>query len=469
MKIKTKTFILTFILFLSVFFSSLILISVLFLNNQIESALERGINEHYLISNSMGKELNNLIERGAKKEDAVEYLYKYYSEHYAHQKGYIQIFKNDKLLYNSFNSVASVNLSSDYIDYKEKSRKAVFKNFNNKDYIIVSGEFPQTNQEYKIQYIYDITSMIEMWENMRNALFFTGIGFSIVAAVLLVFLLNIAFKPLNEVIVVSKEIADGNYEKRIHISKTHELVSLADSFNYMAEKVQEAIIELSNDAKQKQQFIDNFSHEIRTPLTSVYGFAEYMQKSALSEKERINISGYIMEDSRHILSIADRLLDLATLKNRSITKKNYSINSLYNTTANLLRKRLNEKQAHLIQEKSIESIYGDEDLLQSLLVNITNNAIDASKSDGIIKWNTYSENGNIVLSVSDEGKGISKDQIDKINEPFYRVDKIRNRESGNAGLGLAICEQIAECHNAKIKFESELNLGTTVKIIFTSS
>lgn len=462
---KVKTFMVTFFLFLSIFFISLMLISKHLLTIQIDSAMEPIGNEHRLISDLMDRELRNLIERGAKKEEAIEYLYHYYANHYIRQKGYIEIFKENKPLYSNFRQPYSQRI---YFDCTEKSRTAVFKKLGNGEYIIIIGEFPQTNQEYKIQYIHDITSVIEEWKKIYHILLLIGIGSSLVMVVILIFILHIIFKPLYLVVAASKEIANGNYEKRISLFKTYELASLADSFNYMAEKVQLAITKFSDDARQKQQFIDNFSHEVRTPLTSIYGFAEYMQKSVLSEEEKIVIAGYIMEDSKYILNIADRLLDLATLKNKSIVKKNYPVTLLYYNTNNLLREKINQKQIHLIQENSVEFIYGDEDLLQSLLVNITNNAIDASEQNGIIKWQTYYENKNIVLCVSDNGRGIPQDEVHKINEPFYRVDKSRNRETGNAGLGLAICQQIAKCHNAKIIVQSELGQGTAVKIIFTT-
>ncbi|MGL5435786.1 MAG: sensor histidine kinase [Lachnospiraceae bacterium] len=463
---KTKTFIITFILFLSVFFTSLTFISLKFLKFQLETSMERAMSEHYLISSSMGKELSNLITRGASKEDVVEYLFSYYSEHYAKQNCYIEIYQDAELLFSSFNSDVSKNL---YLESSEQSRTASLTSVNNGEYIIVSGEFPQTNLEYSIQYISDVTSAINQWRSMRSTLMLIGIGFSLFVSVLLSTLLSIIFRPLFQVVTASKEIANGNYEKRINISKGHELVVLADGFNNMADKVQSAIDDLNCEVSQRQQFIDNFSHEIRTPLTSIYGFAEYMQKSVLSEDELINMSGYIMDDSKHILGIADRLLDLAAFKNRNLEKQNFSVALLYESTEKLLYQRLTEKQISLIKECSIDYIYGNKDLLQSLLINITNNAIDASEYGSEIKWQAYKDADSKVLSVSDKGEGISPREIDKINQPFYRVDKSRNRgDSGNVGLGLAICQQIAESHNAKIEFHSQLNKGTTVKIRFTT-
>lgn len=461
---KNRTFIVTFLLFLSIFFTSLFFISTFFFHIQVESAMERGENDHYLIANSMRNELKSLMNRGADKEEAIQYLFQYYSGHYAKQKGYLEIFKNNKMIYSNFPSGLHGTL---FFDNEGDNRISVLKRLEEKDYVIVIGNFPQTNWDYKIQYILDATPMIGMWERLRNILLGIGVVFSVLSGALLMFFLELIFRPFSQVVAASKDIANGNYKKRIQGSGTGELAVMAESFNDMAGKVEEAVTVLSREAKQKQQFVDNFSHEIRTPLTSVYGFAEYMQKSMLSEEERITICGYIIEDSKYILSIADRLLELATLNNRNIVKNKCRTEEVFYGAAKLLHKRLNIKGVQLTWENAQDFLYGDGELLQSLLVNLTNNAIDASPAGGRIHWRAYRDGDHAVLSVSDHGIGIPEDQLDKINEPFYRVDKSRNREFGNAGLGLAICRQIAECHEAKIIFESRPQKGTTVKVMFT--
>ncbi len=386
------------------------------------------MSEYYFLSGSMGRELKILMERGVNKEDAIAYLYKHYSVQYKIKKVYLEIFQGSNKLFSSFydKSLENQNPGS-----AAGNRTVTLKRLNHQEFIVINGEFPNAGQEYKIQYIYDITDMMVKRTKMYYHLLLIGVCVSIIIAFALMLILNIIFKPLSQIVAVSKEI--------------------------------------DNDAKQKQQFVDNFSHEIRAPLTSVYGFAEYMQKTVLTEEERITITGYIMEDSKHILNIADKLLDLATLRNRNLIKKNCSVKVLFDSVLKVLQGRIHEKHIHLVREKNIDFIFADEDLLQSLLINLTNNAIDACENNGTIKWQAYSKDGYIILSICDNGKGIDSVDLEKINEPFYRVDKSRSRANGNAGLGLAICRQIVECHNADIIFESKLKLGTTVQIIFTTS
>ena len=113
---------------------------------------------------------------------------------------------------------------------------------------------------------------------------------------------------------------------------------------------------------------------------------------------------------------------------------------------------------------------GQEDLIKSLMLNLCLNALRACvPNKGAICMEAKNEGGSVTLSVSDNGRGIPADSLPKVTEPFYRVDKARNRKDGGAGLGLALCRKIAETHGAEMIIESALGVGTTVKITFTTS
>ncbi len=348
-------------------------------------------------------------------------------------------------------------------------RKATFENIDDGVYFKVIGELPGTNNKFSIQYIYDISGDLKGWKDTQRILLLVGVMFAIILAISLQYLLGRVFRPLDMVSAASKKIADGQYDNRITISGSNELAEMAGSFNNMAEEIQRRITQLGEIAEQKQQFIDNLAHEIRTPLTSVYGFAEYIQKATISDEEKMLAADYIMSESQRMLNISNRLLELATLRNQKIKMKEVDVKSLFEHSYKSLEARLTENQISLKWKNEIGTIYGDKDLLQSLLLNFTDNAIKACNPEGVIIWNAYIENGCRVLSVQDNGKGIPQNEISKIIDPFYRVDESRNREKGGVGLGLSICEQIANCHNAVLSIESLPNVGTVVKLTFTSS
>jgi signal transduction histidine kinase len=284
----------------------------------------------------------------------------------------------------------------------------------------------------------------------------------VIAALGLYYILLRIFKPLGIVANTSRKIANGNYGERIYIKGENELSSMALDFNRMAEQIEQQIL-------GKQQFIDNFAHEIRNPLTSVYGYAEYLQKTSFDEDVNIKSTQFIMDEANHMKKIANSLLELATLRNYSPVKNKISIGNLFNDVEQTLKKSLLGKNIQFICKNEIDILEGQEDLIKSLLLNLCFNAIKAcTPNEGIIHLEAKKQEEKIVLSVSDNGCGISDEDIEKITEPFYRVDKARSREHGGAGLGLTLCKQIAEVHGAEIKIKSAVSAGTKIKIFFTT-
>jgi signal transduction histidine kinase len=237
----------------------------------------------------------------------------------------------------------------------------------------------------------------------------------------------------------------------------------------MAERIEEQIKLLEEEAASKQQFIDNFAHEIRTPLTSIYGYAEYIQKAPLDEHGVIDSTQSIINEANHMKRIADSLLKLATLRNFTLTKSAISIPHLFEDVEQTLKSALLEKDILLICRYDIETLEGQEDLIKSLLLNLCSNSIKfCTPSSGRIFLEATVKDDKTVLSVTDNGCGISREELSKITEPFYRADKARSREQGGAGLGLALCKQIAELHGAEMSIESSTGVGTSVKITFTT-
>lgn len=426
---------------------------------------ERGINEHYFISSSFGKDLKAIVDRGGNLDDAIEQLFNFYAEYYQKQGVYLELLSQGKIIYSNLPE-RSNKLTSYTI--RPGIRKATFQNIGDSVYFKVVGELPGTDNRFNIQYLHDISGNLKAWQKTQRILLLVGILFTIILAVSLQLILNRVFEPLDMVSMASRKIANGQYDNRIIVSGRHELAEMAESFNNMAEEIQHRITQLAEASEQKQQFVDNLAHEIRTPLTSVYGFAEYIQKTTISDEEKMFAASYIMSESQYMLNISNRLLELATLRNQVIKMKVVDVKSLFEHSQKSLAAKLAENQISLKWKIDIDSLYGDKDLLQSLLVNFTDNAIKACNPGGIIVWNAYIENGCRVLSVQDNGWGIPQNEINKVTDPFYRVDKSRNRAKGGAGLGLSICEQIANCHNAVLSIESLPNVGTIVKLTFTS-
>jgi signal transduction histidine kinase len=331
-----------------------------------------------------------------------------------------------------------------------------------KYFINVTGQLPEPFEFYKLVYDLDITEQIAEMRTIQRTLLFICVVFSVLTGFALYFIINRLFKPLGLVSKTSRQIADGHYAERIRVKGSNDIFAMVDDFNRMAEKIESEIT-------GKQRFIDNFAHEIRTPITSIYGNAEYMQKALLDEDENIKLTQAIMDKTNHIKQISDSLLQLATLRNYSPVTNQINLSRLFDDIAQTLHKPIHEKKIRFVYESDAEFLNGQEDLIKSLLLNLCLNSFKAcSPNIGVVSLKAEKNGDSIVISVTDNGSGISKESIEKVTEPFYRVDESRNRNYGGAGLGLTLCKQIAEVHGAEMTIESTEGIGTAIKIKFTT-
>ncbi|WP_026477462.1 sensor histidine kinase [Alkaliphilus transvaalensis] len=463
---KQRTFSTTLALFLFFFNLGIFIISVTIFKDTISRAEERSLGEHYFITSALIKDFHAVESRGIAIEGSFSSLLQPYSYLSGDKKTGLAFFKNNQLVYSSQDtSMLQNNLLK---SSKDGIRVSTVRKVEKKTYVIVSGKLPVPYDSYALVYIYDISEAISSWSNLKNMLFLAGFLLSVLLSFGLLIILNQIFKPLKQISQTSKNIAKGAYETRLPIYGHDELSEMARSFNHMAEEIQHQMAELIDTADKKQQFIDNFAHEIRTPLTAIYGYAEYMQKALLSEDDRLSALNYIMSESRRLQTISFQLLELANLQNNLITCEEQKISRLFEMVRQTLYSKLAEKNINIEFSSEIETIWGDACLLESLLINLIDNAIKACGKGGHIFVCGANEAGKKTISIRDNGKGMTPEVLSQIMEPFYRGEKSRNRSTGGAGLGLAICKQIALHHGAELSFTSFPCNGTTAKITFTT-
>ena len=221
---------------------------------------------------------------------------------------------------------------------------------------------------------------------------------------------------------------------------------------------------LEADAEKKQMLVDNMAHELRTPLTSIRGYAEYLERAAVNEEERILASKYIISEAERLTKISEILLDNAYIRENSPEMKDVDLSEILLDTKMRLEAKAREKGISIICEAEKAVVRGNPVLLSMLFYNLTENALKACAEGGriVLKCN------GTAASVSDNGKGMTKEQLRHITEPFYRTDKSRSRAEGGAGLGLALCKNIAAVHGSELHFESETGKGTKVFLDFTT-
>ena len=449
---RIKTFIATYALFLLVMFASVGIVSAYLTNSQLRILQEKGEAQYRTIAAAIVRDMAALTARNFPQvefEAAVYNVMVGYQMYYARHRVAVGLVQGAYTPHD-ISLPALVDISLTFV---EVGRLRL---------ISISGILPYPFHNFRLDYTLDITENIADMQSIQNILLVSVTLLSAVAAVALYFVLAAIFRPFGIVASASRKIAGGQFGERIHVEGDSEISRLAQDFNNMAQKIEGQIRQLEDEAVAKQQFVDNFAHEIRTPLTSIYGYAEFMQKTKMDEQETLESAEYIMSESRHMRNIANSLLELAVLRDYVPVKGEIGLAALFAELEKSLEGRLKAQGAKLEIAAEMLTIHGQEDLLKSLLMNLCTNAINAcKKGEGVVRL-TAAEN---VLSVSDNGCGIPLESIPKLVDPFYRVDNARSRDHGGTGLGLALCQQIANVHGATMTVESVLGEGTTVAVI----
>ena len=231
------------------------------------------------------------------------------------------------------------------------------------------------------------------------------------------------------------------------------------------------ITELKKIDQVRRDFVANVSHELRTPLSILRGYIETLLETPdTSRKELSRILGVMKRHSNRLDLLAEDLLILAQLEsaNPNLQLDDVDLSSFFGELIRDWEKKLANKQLNVTVDVApdLPTIRADRGRLQEALYNLLDNAVKYSREHGEITLVARRRDQQIVLSVSDNGIGISKDDLPRIFERFYRVDKARTPENiRGTGLGLAIVKHIAQLHGGHVEAESELGKGTTIRVV----
>lgn len=262
----------------------------------------------------------------------------------------------------------------------------------------------------------------------------------------------------------ARAIASGDLSERVNIKSDDEIGQLADDFNRMADQVSENINKLENAMQRQEEFMASFAHEMRTPMTSIIGYADLMRSQELPPDMRRQAANYIFTEGKRLESLSNKLLDIIVLQKTKINKQECKMSSLIEQVYGLLEKRMKESNIEIDINCDDSTWLVEPDLFKTLVSNLLDNARKAMPDGGNITVIANKKADTWQIEVKDKGYGIPKEEIPKLTDAFYRVDKARARASGGAGLGLKLCSQIVKLHNGIMSFSSEQGKGTTVTV-----
>ncbi len=463
MKFWQKTFLATLALFLIAFDIGIFMIADLSYRSTMDSERQKDLGEHYFISISLAKDINAIQARGGETEAALQALFVSYGSYYSGQGVKLEVRNNGVAGYSSLPVFEG---EQPELQTQSGYQNMLLREVEGRAYLYIAGNLPEPMDSFQLIYAKNLHSIVDAQKQLTNTLLFASVMISAALAAALYFLLRYMSRPIRKLTAATQRIAAGEYGERVSVKGGDEFAQLGGSFNDMADEIEHQLNSLELESTRKQQFIDNLAHELRTPLTSISGYAEYIQKAMITEDDKITATSYIISESNRMKEVAYKLMEMAVLREGGIELQDIDIVELIDKAVVAADVNAVDKKVWISTDINEIRIQGDADLLQSLFVNLIDNAVKACDEGGKVLVRTYYDDGNACVSIQDNGQGMTKEQIEHITQPFYRVDKARSRAAGGAGLGLSLCKQIAECHNAEVRFESQDGKGTRATVIF---
>lgn len=318
--------------------------------------------------------------------------------------------------------------------------------------------------EYLLYVVSDVTSVYSGVETMAYQFSLVNACVIALAGGVLILLLRAVLRPIQTLQTSTAYLAGGVYDRRIEIRQNDEIGELAADFNRMADAVETHICALREEAERRALFMSALAHEMKTPITGISGTAQTLLGTKLTEEEREEALLGINSECLRIERLSQKLLQLIVLKQEGeLELVSYRVPALLDTVRAAADGLLRQRGLTLLIQNEMETLLMEPDLLANLLLNLIDNAGKASCPGDTI---TLSAREN-VIAISDRGCGMAREELGKITQPFYRIDRSRAKKAGGVGLGLALAEEIARLHLAHLEFESEPGIGTTVKVVFS--
>lgn len=283
---------------------------------------------------------------------------------------------------------------------------------------------------------------------LSSALFAAALSFLVIYA----FTAKLT-KPLRQMSNATKAYAQGDFSKRVVVRGSDELAELCRSFNQMASAL--GILESS-----RRSFVANVSHELKTPMTTIGGFIDGMLDGTIPPEKHDEYLLIVSNEVKRLSRLVTSMLNLSKIEAGELELKpaNFDITQLILSCMLTFEQEIEKKNINIsgFETMAPTMVYADPDMIYQVVYNLVDNAVKFTNVDGeIIVSAGENKNGKIFVSIANTGEGITSEEIGRIFERFYKVDKSRSYDVKGAGLGLYLCKTIVEMHEGRIYAESE--------------
>lgn len=319
-----------------------------------------------------------------------------------------------------------------------------------------------------ILYIVDNKSTIQNLNGDLTRIILQAMGIGLLIAALMSLLLaKTLVTPIQELTLAAKRVANGDFDHKPENHAKDEIGVLTQTFNDMAGTLEETLDNLKKSEQMRKEFVANVSHELRTPITSVKSYSETLLEDPdmppAMQQKFLNV---IVNESDRMTNLVQDLLTLSRFDAGSI-EFSFTRFRFEKSLQDVYSAMVMEAQKHghtftLDIQTDLPEIVGDRGRIEQVLINMVSNAIKYTKDGGVITMTAGQTGKQVWCTVRDNGVGIPAQDVDRVFERFYRVDKARSRESGGTGLGLSIANEIVMRHGGKLSLESDLGKGTAI-------
>ncbi len=284
------------------------------------------------------------------------------------------------------------------------------------------------------------------------------------SAIILFFICIWLTKPIALLTRATKKMSQGDYSHRAQLVSNDELGQLTMDFNSMANVLEDTIGELKEEVRAREDFIAAFAHELKTPLTAIIGYADLLRSRKLDEEKHFLSSNYIYTEGKRLENMSFRLLDIIVTKREQIDPQPLEAGLLFHYLEDMFAETTEQRLDISYDEGTV---YAEGNLIKSVLLNLVDNACKASAPDGIVEISGRRLEGGYAFQVKDYGVGIPEEEVKKVTEAFYMVDKSRSRSRNGAGLGLALCVEILRLHHSELQIESKVGEGSAIRFVLS--
>ncbi len=328
--------------------------------------------------------------------------------------------------------------------------------------------------------IKDYTPIFNNSRNLARIIVISGAASLVLIFFVSLFIAQTITRPIIKLKEYTNKIAMKDYDVNIEMEADDEVGDLSHNFKIMHQRITEHINTIEKDKEllselltQRKRFFDSVTHELKTPLTTIQGYTQMLAHNGFEDKDFFDKgTTHILEESIRLHKLVLSLLELSEQNSLDIKMQSteFDISTLLEKVCDSLE--IKAQQNNISIEKDIRPrlmAYGSMDDIRGIFINLIDNAIKYAGEKSIITVGAIDKNGTIEVVVSDNGIGIPQHSLDKIFEPFYRVDSKKSRTLGGSGLGLSIVKNIVENHGGSIHIESTEGKGTKIIIILPAN